>query len=81
MDFKSSPMSEKLRDAAESLVRLATVEKYVIVGVLFKSDPPLIVLLRNTSDDSAVLLHVAADMIEDKVRDGLVTDCPILPLN
>lgn len=77
--MKAEPVPEKVQDAMESLIRAATDEKYVLLGIVFKQGS--IALFRNTSDSPGSLFRRIADLIDQKVEDGLISEHRITPLN
>ena len=81
MASKSLELPEKLSDAIEGLIRTATSEKFAIIGLVFKADPPSLTVIRNVSGDSAELFHMAGNLVQEKVEEGLIIEHTILPLN
>ncbi len=81
MDFKKPEISEKLRYAIETAIRTANDEGYAIIGVAFRANPYSIILLRNTKDNPADLLRVAADLVGEKVSRGLYFEEVVTPIN
>ena len=74
-------LSEKLQNAIETLIRVSTDEKYGVIGLVFKAEPPSLTVIRNVTGDAGELFHAAGNLVQEKVEDGLVVERTILPLN
>lgn len=83
MDSKPTApqLPETLQYAMETLIRLATAEKYAIVGFMVRAEPASMAVIRNTKDDPAQYFRLAADIIEERASKGAVADMPVFPLN
>lgn len=57
--------SKAFEETLTSFIRAATDAGYYLVGVVFRENPqPDIIVIRNTQDEPAELLHAAASMVE-----------------
>jgi hypothetical protein len=74
-------LPERLRDAIESVVRIANAEKFVIIGMVLRHDPPAVAIMRNTTDDPAELFHAAGNIVSQKEEDGRIIEERILPVS
>lgn len=81
MTTKAPELPVRLRDAMESIVRIANDEKFVIIGLVLRHDPPSMAIMRNTKDDPAELFHAAGSLVESKQQHNQIVECTILPLN
>ena len=79
--MKAPELPELLRDAMESIIRIANSEKFVIIGIVLRHDPPAVAIMRNTKDDPAELLHAAGNLVEGKMQAGQVVESILLPVN
>ena len=80
-ESKTAALPEKLRYAIENVVRIANEEKFVIIGMVLRNDPPTIAVLRNTKDDAGELFHAAGNIWTERAQAGKIAEETILPLN
>lgn len=72
--------AQKMRDAGATLLRVAADEQFIVVGVAFRSDGAII-SLQNTKDDLPELMRAAADMLEERFKNGKVIRDSVRRLN
>lgn len=77
---KIPEQAQKMRDAGAALLRVAADEKFVVVGVAFRPDGAII-SLQNTKDDLPELMRAAADMLEERFKNGKVIRDSVRRLN
>lgn len=60
-----------LRKAINEVVLAANDEGYVISGIVFHASGSII-MMNNTTDDPAKLMHAAADLVQTRIDKGLI---------